>query len=293
MSRFSKSRFNKSLVALATLSVAVVALTGCGGSTTPSAAGSAAAPTGPLKVVADADPHTTLLKKTEELGLLGDVKLEIREIAGGVDPNQLVASGDVEANFFQHIPYLDNWNAEHQTSLVSVAAVHIEPLGLYSKKVATVADTPDGAVIAIPADATNQARALFLLADAGLVTLDVKASDEGLDFAQVSERNITGNPKNVSFLQIERPQLAATLDDPQVTLSVVNGNYALEAGLIPSRDAKFLETAVNNPYVNVLVVAPQLQDDPRVNKLAEALTSDEIAQFITDTYQGSVLPAKG
>lgn len=174
---------------------------------------------------------------------------------------------------------------------MSVATVHVEPLGLYSKKVSAVADIPAGATIAIPADATNQARALFLLEDAGLITLNVSRTDPNLDYSQVGVANVTGNEKNLSFIQIERPQLAASLDDPQVTAAVVNGNYALEAGLIPASDALVLETAENTPYANVLVVKSTMKDDPRVQALAKALESDELAKYITDTYQGSVLPA--
>lgn len=249
--------------------------------------------TEPLTVIADAEPHTTLLNQVQEKGLLGEVTLDITEIAGGVDPNQLVNSGDVDANFFQHTPYLKNWNTEHQADLQSVGAVHIEPLGLYSKKVTAIADVPQGANIAIPADATNQARALFLLADAGLLTMDVEPTDENLDFAQITEQNITDNPKGITFTQIDRPQLFATLDDPKIHLSIVNGNYALEGGLNPEQDALVLEEAEGNPYVNVLVTRPDLASDPRVTTLAQALTDEQIATFIKDTYKGSVLPAQG
>lgn len=249
-------------------------------------------PNAPLTIMADAEPHSTLLKEAEKQGLLGDVKIEVREIAGDVDPNQLVASGDVDANYFQHAPYLKNWNAEHSGNLQMVDAVHIEPLGLYSRKVHAVADAPSGANIAIPADAVNQARALFLLQQAGLLTLDVKADDPNLDYAQVTEKNITANPKKLTFTKVDRPQLAATLDDPKVTLSVVNGNYALEGGLVPDRDALVVDKVENNPYANGLVTRPELANDPRVQKVAQALSDPKIATFITETYQGSVLPAK-
>lgn len=245
----------------------------------------------PLTIIADSVPHTELLNQVVKLGLLGDVKIEIQEIAGGVDPNQLVESGDVDANFFQHVPYLTDWNTEHNGDLVVVATTHVEPLGLYSKKVTDIADTPDNAVIAIPSDATNLGRALFVIQQAGLIKLDVAADDENLDISQVSEKNIVDNPKNISFVQIDRPQLAASLDDAKVTLSIVNGNYALEAGLVPSKDALVIENSVDNPYANVVVTTPALKDDPRIAKLSAALTSDEIKAYINDTYQGSVVPA--
>ncbi len=247
----------------------------------------------PLRIIADVTPHSVLLKEAQKQGLLGDVKIEVTEISGDIDPNQLVNAGDLDANFFQHVPYLTDWNAKHSgADLVALTPVHVEPLGLYSKKVKLDA-VPDGAVIAIPADPTNQARALFLLADAGLITLDVKPDQEGLDYSQITpEKNVTANPKNITWLTIDRPQLAATLEDPKVTLSVINGNYAIEAGLTPKTDALALESAEGNPYANVLVVKESLKDDPRVKKVDEALTSPQIQQFITDTFKGSVLPAK-
>ena len=271
--------------------VASVALAGCGSQA--AAPGAATDTTKPLRVMADVIPHAQLIKEVQNQGLLGDVKVEVTEISGDVDPNQLVNAGDLDANFFQHTPYLTDWNAQHgNADLVSVASVHIEPLGLYSKKV-TLDGVPDKAVIAIPADATNQARALFLIADTGLIDLDVERDTPNLDYSQVTpEKNIVANSKNVTFVKIDRPQLAASLDDPQVTLSIVNGNYALEAGLKPATDALILEQAAKNPYVNVLVVKSTLKDDPRVKKLAEALTSQQIAAYIEGTYSGSVLPAE-
>ncbi len=269
--------------------VAAASLTACGGNGN---GGDTVDPGKPLRVIADVIPHAELIKHVEETGQLGDVKVEVTQIAGDIDPNQLVEAGDLDANFFQHVPYLTDWNAQHgDADLVSVAAVHIEPLGLYSKKV-TLDAVPDAAVIAIPADATNQARALFLLEDAGLLKLDVDRADPNLDYSQVTDANVSENPKKISFVKIDRPQLAASLDDPKVILSIVNGNYALEAGLKPSDDALFIETADDNPYVNVLVVKKALADDARVKKLAEALTSADTAKWITDTYSGSVLPAK-
>lgn len=272
------------LAAVIAALVAVNLVTACGRS-----GGDA---TKPLVVVADATPHTELIKEAQRLGLLGDVKIELKPITGEIDVNQLVESGDVDANFFQHQPYLDSWLKEKGVNdLVSVASVHVEPLGLYSKKITTLAEVPSGSTVAIPSDPSNQARALFLLQDAKLLTLDVSPGDADLDYTQISTKNITGNPKNLTFLPIDRPQLAATLDDAKVTLSIINGNYALEAGLKPAKDALALESAENNPYANLLVVKESLKDDPRVKKLAEALTSPQLAQFISDTYSGSVLPA--
>lgn len=277
------------LPVLALASILPLTLSACG-----LANGGGGADTDPkarLTIMADSEPHSTLLKQAEKLGLLGDVTIEVKEIAGDVDANQLVASGDVDANYFQHAPYLKNWNAEHSGNLQLVGLVHVEPLGLYSRKVHSVAATPNGANIAIPADAVNQARALFLLQQAGLLTLNVKADDPALDYAQVTQKNIVKNPKKLTFTTVDRPQLAATLDDPKVTLSIVNGNYALEGGLVPSKDALVLDEVENNPYANGLVTRPELVNDPRVRKVAQALADPQIARFITTTYKGSVLPA--
>ena len=273
----------------ATLAIAATAgLSACGASSNDSASTSDK----PLVILASSTPHAELLKQVQTLNLLGDVKITVREITGEIDPNQILESGDVDANFFQHVPYLTSWQTEHGTDdLVSVASTHVEPLGLYSKKVTDLASTPEGATIAVPQDVTNYARGLFLLRQAGLITLDVKPGDADLDYSQVTEKNITGNPKNFTFLQVDRPQLPATLDDAKVTLSVINGNYALEAGLKPATDSLAIESADNNPYANILVVRKALETDARVTKVAEALTSPEIKKWITDTYEGSVVPA--
>lgn len=273
-------------VAVALSASLALGLAACGGG----GSGSGGDTGAPLKVIADVTPHAELIKKAEADGLLGDVKVEIQEISGQIDPNKLVQDGDMDANFFQHTPFLNDWNAKNSGDLIDVATVHLEPLGLYSKKVNDVASLPADSTIAIPQDPTNMARGLFLLQDAGVLTMKVQPT-EGVDFSQITTKDIAENPKNIKFVEIDRPQLASTLDDPQVDMSIINGNYALEAGLVPETDAKFLEKVENNPYANVLVTRPELKDDPRVVKLGEALTSKELQDFITSNYQGSVLPA--
>ena len=284
----------RTLLASALAATLLTGLAACGSGGADAGSTASAEASKPLRVMADVIPHAELIKEAESLGLLGDVTVDITEISASVDANQLVNEGDLDANFFQHVPYLDDWNANHPGSdLVAVATVHVEPLGLYSKKVTSLAEVPQDAVIAIPADATNQARALFLLEDAGLLKLNVDRSDPKLDYSQITPANVSDNPKKITFVEIDRPQLAASLDDPKVNLSVVNGNYALEAGLIPSENALVLETAEGNPYANVLVVKETMKDDPRVLALAKALESPELAKYILDTYQGSVLPVNG
>ncbi|WP_420174679.1 MetQ/NlpA family ABC transporter substrate-binding protein [Luteococcus sp. OSA5] len=267
------------------LAVLTLGLAGCG-------AGAGSDADKPLVILADATPHGEILEQTEKLGLLGDTKIEIKSIVGDIDANQLVQSGDVDANYFQHVPYLDTWKSQKGVDdLTAVAKGHIEPLGLYSKKVKDLKQVPNGATIAIPADPSNLVRALFLLQQAELLTLDVKPTDANVDYSQITTKNITNNPKKIEFIQIDRPQLAATLDDAKVDLSVINGNYALEAGLKPKTDSLALESATDNPYTNVLVVNSSKKDDPRVQKLAEALQSPEIQDWIDSNFEGSVLPA--
>lgn len=247
----------------------------------------------PLVIMADATPHTDILKKVQELGLLGDTKIEIKGITGDIDPNQLVQSGDVDANFFQHQPYLTSWQKEKGVDdLTAVATTHVEPLGIYSKKITKLDELPNGATVALAADPTNYSRGLLLLQDAKLLTMDVKSTDKDLDYAQITDKNITANTKGLKFLKIDRPQLPASLTDGQVTASVINGANALEAGLNPKTDPLLRESDVDNPFANVLVVKSDIKDDPRVTKLAEALQSKQVQDWITSNYQGSVLPAK-
>lgn len=271
---------------LAGVLVSLTALAACGSAD--------ADENGPLRILASSTPHAEILKQVQDSGLLEDVELEISEISGDIDANQLLEAGDIDANFFQHDPYLQDWLAEHNTDdLVNVAAVHVEPLGIYSENVTSLDDVPNGATVALSNNLPNFARGLFLLQDAGLITLDVQPTDEGLDFSQVTEANITENPKQLSFVQIDPAQLPNTLQDGQIDVSVINGNYALEAGLSPADDALELEPAEDNPYANTLTVKKELQDDPRVQALAEALESPEIAKWIDEQYAGSVIPVHG
>lgn len=248
----------------------------------------------PLVVMASSVPHSEILKEIQKEDLLGDTEIEIKEISGDIDPNQLLEAGDVDANYFQHDPYLKSWSAEHQVDdLVNVAKVHVEPLGVYSQKVKSLTDVPAGATVALSNNVSNFARGLFLLQDAGLVQLNVKADDPGLDYSQVTEKNVVGNPHDLSFVQIDPAQLPNTLSDAKIALSVINGNYALEAGLKPAKDALALEKVDGNPYANTLTVKKELADDPRVKDLTEALESEEIAKWIDQTYEGSVIAVNG
>ncbi|MCZ9342493.1 MetQ/NlpA family ABC transporter substrate-binding protein, partial [Streptomyces sp. TRM76130] len=217
----------------------------------------------------------------DNLAEKADLDLEVKEFTDYVTPNTATEDGSVDANYFQTEPYLEDFNEKNGTHLKSVVAVHLEPLGLYSNKADKVSDLADGATIAVPNDTVTEARALQLLADNGLLTLK-----DGVG-TSATTADITKNPKNLKFKELEAAQTPRSLND--VDAAIINGNYALEADLKPSEDALVLESAEDNPNVNLLVVKEGNEDDPRVQKLAELLTSDEVKEFIDDTYSGSVV----
>ena len=235
-----------------------------------------------LKVGATSVPHAEILNFIiPDLAAQG-IKLEVIEFSDYVTPNIALAEKQLDANFFQHLPYLETFAAERKLSLESVVAVHVEPLGLYSKKYKKVSDFPNGAIIAIPNDPTNEGRALIFLQSKGLIKLKPNA---GL---QATVRDISENPKRFVFKEIEAPQLPRTLDD--VAGSVINGNYALQSGFNPIKDSLLLEGG-ESPYANILVVRKGDSNDPRIQALAKALTSQKVKDFILSTYKGGVIPA--
>ncbi|MGI5157061.1 MetQ/NlpA family ABC transporter substrate-binding protein [Microbispora sp. CA-102843] len=265
--------------------VVALVLSACGSSSsdTSTASGTAAADA-PLKVGVSPVPHAQIMKYVaDNLAAAKGLKLEIVEFSDYVQPNLQLQDGQLDANYFQHKPYLDDFNASKGTKLSFVAPVHLEPLGLYSKKVKDLASLPQGGTVAVPNDATNLGRALKLLADNGVVTLK-----DGVGTA-ATERDVTGNPKDLTFRPLEAAQLPRSLDD--VDAAVINGNYALEANLNPSSDSLVLEKAEGNPYANGLVVAQGHESDPRVKTLIGLLTGPEVKKYIEDTFKGSVIPA--
>ena len=198
-------------------------------------------------------------------------------------PNTALVDHQLDANYFQTPAYLAEQEKARNFKATSVVGVHIEPLGLYSREIKDIGAVPDGAQIAIPNDATNEARALRLLAANNLITLKAGATESA------TVRDIESNPKHLEFAEVEAAQTPRALDDAD--LAVINGNYAIEGGLTPSKDALVLEAAENNPNANLLVTLPEEAQDPRVKKLAALLTSPEVKQFIDEKYQGAVLPA--
>jgi len=240
-----------------------------------------------LRVAADPVPHAEILQYVKKIDPSLDLK--IIELTSGVNANELLAHGDVDANYFQHVPYLrDQEKALGQTFAVA-ATVHIEPLGIYSRKITSLQQVPDNATVAVPNNVTNLSRALYLLQANGLIKLKAGFNDPAKH--QATPKDIAENPKQLKILEIESPQIPRSLDD--VELAVINGNYALEAGLVPAKDALGLESADNNPYANILVTTPKLAADPRIKKLAEDLQSPKVAEFIRQNYQGSVIPVAG
>lgn len=237
-----------------------------------------------LKIGVSPVPHGDILKFIKEnLAQKAGLDLEIIEFTDYVQPNLALADGTIDANFFQHKPYMEDFGKQHNLDLVAVTAVHIEPLGIYSKKIKALTEIQDKAVVAIPNDATNGGRALRLLEANGLIKIK-----DGVGYT-ATVQDITDNPRNLDIKELEAAQLVRSLDD--VTLAVINGNYAIEAGLKPSTDALALESGKDNPYANILTVLKGHENDEGIQRLAKLLTSPEVKKFIEDKYQGAVIPA--
>ena len=229
-----------------------------------------------IGVGATPEPHAALLSLVvDDLAAQG-ITLEIKEFTDYVTPNDAVEYGEIDANYFQHIPYLESFNTEHGYHLVNAGGIHVEPIALYSKKYSSLSDIPNGAVIAIPNDPTNEGRALLLLQSAGLIKLKDNAGLEAIPL------DIVENPKNLKFSEIEAATLPRVLSD--VDAAVINGNYAIPAGLVATRDGLFVEGA-DSPYVNVIAVKAGNENNPAVKALVEALKSDEVKAYVAEHYK--------
>ncbi len=251
-------------------------------SSTPSASEPAA--TVKLRVGASPTPHAEILEFVKPLLAERGVELEIVEFDDYIIPNTAVEEGELDANYFQHLPYLENFNAENGTHLVSVAAIHYEPFGIYAGKTASLADLPDGATIAVPNDGTNEARALLLLEQEGLIKLK---EDAGLN---ATKESIVENPHNYEIVELEAKLLPETLQD--VDISVINGNYAIGAGLKVA-DALATESAEGlgaSTFANIVAVKEGNEDNAAVKALLDVLQSDAVKNFIEETYEGAVVP---
>lgn len=234
-----------------------------------------------LKVAASPTPHAEILEECAKILKNQGIELQITEYSDYVMPNTAVEDGEEDANFFQHAPYLEEFNATRGTHLVSVSGIHIEPMGIYPGKTTAMEDLPDGANIAIPNDATNEGRALLLLQSRGLIQL---ADEAGLT---ATPKDILSNPKNLTFTEAEAAVLPSIVSE--VDLAIINSNYALGAGLDPTKDALVTE-AEDSPYVNILVVKEGNEANEAVQALAAALHSDQVQDFILNKYEGAVVP---
>lgn len=235
-----------------------------------------------LTVAATAVPHAEILEFVKPQLAKEGVDLNVKVFSDYVQPNVQVSQGQMDANFFQHQPYLTEFNKARGTDLVAVASVHLEPLGIYSSKYKSLEEVPGGAQVVIPNDATNGGRALLLLQGAKLITL----KDPGNILATV--KDISANPKDLKIRELEAATLPRVLT--QVDLALINTNYALQAKLDPQKDALMIE-GPGSPYVNILVARPDNKDSSAMQKLAAALHSPEVKQFIDEKYKGAIVPA--
>lgn len=235
-----------------------------------------------LTVAATAVPHAEILEFVKPALAKQGVDLEVKVFNDYVQPNVQVAEKRIDANFFEHKPYLAEFNKGKGTNLVPVVGVHVEPFGAYSTKIKKLADLKEGAIVAIPNDATNGGRALLLLDKAGVIKLKDASN------ILATPKDIEQNPKHLKFKALEAATLPRVLNE--VDLDLINTNYALAAKLNPTKDALAIEGA-QSPYVNYLVARPDNKDSDAIKKLAAALTTPEVKKFIEDKYQGAVVPA--
>lgn len=270
-------RFPQLLVAVvAALALSLLALTGCSG-------GGSSSEDETITIAAVPTPHAEILNDVVKPALEKEgYTLEVKEFTDYVLPNTATEQEEVDANYFQHKPYLDNFNEEQGTHLVDVVGVHYEPFGLYSTKYTDLSEIPNGAKVAVPNDATNEARALLLLEENGLIELK---DDAGVT---ATKADITSNPKNLEIVEIEAATVPTVIDD--VALAGINANYALEGDLIDKALVKETsDSLAAQTYANLLVVKDGNQDKEKIKALAKALTSDEVRNYINENYSGAVL----
>lgn len=264
----------KLLSILISITLLAVTLTGCGKTDENT-----------IKIGASVTPHAQILEVAKEILAEQGYTLDIVEYNDYVIPNTATENGELLANYFQHLPYLTNFNEENGTHLVSVATIHYEPFGIYAGKTKSLDELSDGATIAVPNDGTNEARALLLLEAQGLIKLK-----EGASFT-ATILDIESNPKNLEIKEIEAAQLARTLQD--VDLAVINGNYAIEAGLNVGKDALAVEdkeSEAAQTYANIVAVKEGNENNEAIKALVEALKSDKVKDFINEQYEGAVIP---
>lgn len=277
----------KKIAALLAGALCLTALAACGGNSQDQDADNGGASDDAAKTItvgASPTPHAEILKAAKDVLAEAGYTLEVVEFTDYVTPNTALVEGELDANYFQHIPYLNNFNKENNGDLVPAIEMHYEPFGIYPGKTATLDEVADGATIAVPNDGSNETRALLLLQDAGLIKLK-----DGIDpTSDATKLDIVENPKNLDIQEIAAEQLPRSLQD--VDLAVINGNYALQADLNAKEDSLITE----NPeyaqvYVNVIACRSGDEDSEKIQALAEALQSDTVKRFIEETYKGAVV----
>ena len=291
----------KTLCVFAVTALLAATITGCSGKsgsettaaqttgeeTTETTAASETKPTGEMKKIvvgASPAPHAEILKAAADSLAQKGYELDIKEYVDYIQPNLALESGDLAANYFQHLPYLESFNEENGTKLVSAAAIHYEPFGIYAGKASSLEELQDGATVAVPNDTSNEARALLLLEAQGLIQLK-----EGADLT-VTKNDIVENPKNLNLYEVEAAQIPRVVED--VDIAVINGNYAIEAGVKVSEAlaVEDSESIAASTYGNVIAVQEGHENDEAIQALIEALTSDEVKKFMDEKYEGAVVP---
>jgi D-methionine transport system substrate-binding protein len=235
-----------------------------------------------FKVGATPVPHAEILEFIKDDLAAEGIELDIVEFTDYVTPNLALDDGSIDANYFQHIPYLDQFNSDRDLNLKSVIKVHIEPIALYSEEYTSLEEIPEGALIAVPNDPSNEGRALLLLHNEGIITLDDPTN------LSATPIDIVENPKNLKFEELEAAQLPRVL--PDVAAAVINTNYALEADLNPLEDALLIEGS-DSPYVNVVAVKAENADSEKIETLRKVINSKKVEEFIIEEYEGAVVPA--
>lgn len=275
-----KDRNAKRILAAGAAAVLAVGLTACGGKENK-------ADDKTITVAASPTPHAEILEASKDLLKEKGYTLEIKEFDDYPQQNVVVDEGEFDANYFQHQPYLDNFNEEKGSDLVSAAKIHYEPLGIYPGASEDLENIKDGAKIAVPNDATNEARALLLLEENGIITLK---EDAGLN---ATKKDVEKNPHNIEIVELDAAQIARVVEE--LDFVILNGNYALDAGFNVQTDAIAKEEADSEAaqtYANIIAVKKENKDSEKIKALVEVLRSEEIGKFITDTYEGAVVPMK-
>lgn len=275
-----KDRNAKRILAAGAAAVLAVGLTACGGKENK-------ADDKTITVAASPTPHAEILEAAKDLLKEKGYTLEIKEFDDYPQQNVVVDEGEFDANYFQHQPYLDNFNEEKGSDLVSAAKIHYEPLGIYPGASEDLENIKDGAKIAVPNDATNEARALLLLEENGIITLK---EDAGLN---ATKKDVEKNPHNIEIVELDAAQIARVVEE--LDFVILNGNYALDAGFNVQTDAIVKEEADSEAaqtYANIIAVKKENKDSEKIKALVEVLQSEEIGKFITDTYEGAVVPMK-